>query len=335
MTLFAASFAACAASVSTTTSPPVSTSNGAATAPATADEALAIRWAWTSIGCFVGGPWSEALGARPEDRIAADVVRCRDVVSGPLRAAGDDAAALAAVRGLDPATVQRVVDAIGEEAAGMGERKTPLLTFIRASADAAREAMMARRVSEAIRLDLAAKDGPKATAEMNDGRTALTARSALAALQAIGTDDARVVALILAADHVEAARGLPPAAKLLAASPAFDVVLSTPLPEGAFDYKAGAWLAYVRAAAKAAGHPAELGNNAATNDVERLAFAGVASGFADRFEALVPKVQGAPHDVAAGYAESLRAALADAEAKAKAKVEAKKTTDEAVKKSKQ
>ena len=313
--------------------PPTSSSTSTSIA---ADEGRAVAWAWTSIGCFVGGAWSAGsthAGARPEERLAEGEARCREVVTGPLGGKSDDAPALAAVRGLDAATVARVLDAIGESARGMGARKQPLVALVKATAEAAREAMMARRIAEAIRLDFAAKDEPKATAELKGGQGALIAKGALSTLHALGSDEARLVALILAAEHVEAVRGLPPAAKLLAASPAFDVVLATPLPEGAFEFKPGAWLGYVREAAKASGHPAELGANVPNADVEKAAFAGVAAGFADRFEAVAPKLQGPPRDAAERYAARLRVVLAEFAAKSKAKVDAKKTADDAAKKS--
>ncbi len=297
-----------------------------------ADEARALAWAWTSVGCFVGGPWSELLGARPEDRVVAHRARCREVVTGPLAGKADDDAALDAVRGLDAAAVAKVVDAIDGAAQNMGDRRKALIALVKASADASREAMSARRAAEAIRGDLAVKDGAQATADLRGNSDALTAKAALAALYGLGTDEARLVALVLAADHLESVRGLSPAAKSIIASPAFDVVLGQPLPAGALDPKHGAWLDYVRDAAKAAGHPVDLGPGAATVDLEKAAFAGVVAGFADRFETLAPKLQGAPRAAADAYVKRLRAAVADFDAKAKAKVDAKKTTDDAAKK---
>ena len=299
------------------------------------DQNRARAWASAVIGCFIGGPYSEALGAIGDERTLADLKRCRAVSTGPLGAKEDDEKALAAVRAIDAPTVQRIVEAIKAVSADMGAAQKPLLDLVSATADAAREAMMARRAAEALRVDSSAKDTAKETAETKDKTSTFVEKKGLAALWQLDTPESRVVALILAADHVEAVRGLSPRAKILAASPAFDVVFGVALPAGATDAKPGDWLAYLGAAAKAAGHAPKLEANAPTNEQEQAAFAGVAAGFADRFEAAAAKVSGGElKDVATGYAKRLRAELAEAEAKAKAKAQAKKTTEDAAKKQK-
>lgn len=299
------------------------------TAAATPDPDKAHRWAWSSIACWVGGAWSEALGALGEERVLATVRRCRMVATETLGAKLDDEDALAAVRGLDGKTVDRVVLAI-EQAGSTMPNKAQLIAVVRATADASREAMMARRAAEAVRKDLSAKDNARLEKDVADGANAMTAKDALAKLQSLDAGKlspaAKAIALVLAADHVEAARGLEPREKAMIASPAFEVVFGVARPKG--DFKAGDWLAYVTATAKAAGHAPE--ESASTHDKEQSAFAGVVAGFQDKFEAVGKQLEGGEiKEVVAGYSKRLKSELAEASAKSKAKSDAKAQSDAA------
>lgn len=242
-----------------------------------------------AIGCFVGGAWSEALGALGEERTLATTRRCRMLVTDALGGKPDDTAMLERVRSIDPGAVDPIARAIA--LASRPQERSSAVTFVHAVADAAREALSARRASGAVR---AAKD---AEAALHDAEPALVAKDALAKLHAMGDARARLVALVLAADHLDSARGLPPRGRTLAASPAFSVTLALPPPAD------DAWLPYLRAAAKAAGHP---------GDAEKAAFTGVVRGFADRFEGLAKELPASEErDVALGYAKRVRAKLAD------------------------
>lgn len=300
--------------------------------PPSSDDA-ARGWAYAAIGCWIGGPYSEALGAIGDERTLADSRRCRAVVTGPLGGKDDDEKAIAAVRAMDEGVVKKVHDALAA-----ATKDAALVALLDASAAATREAMMARRAAEALRRDDLAKDAAKSAEELKTQTNALTARDALsklASLQGAYANEAQLFALILAADHVEAARGLEPRAKILAASPGFDVAFSAPLPAGSMDAKPGDWLTYVTAAAKAAGHEVKIDAKATTHDREQAAFSGVAAGFADKIEAIAGKLSdGEPKRVATGYANRLRAELDDAATRAKVKADATKTTDDAAKKTK-
>ncbi len=251
-----------------------------ASASAHVDEHRSLHLTYFAIGCFTGGAWVEALGSLGEERTLAITHRCRMLVTDALGRKPDDVAALAAVRAIDPKAVDAIVAVIADP---------ELVLLTRATADAAREAAAARKIAEALR-----KDG---NGKVDD---ALAAKDALAKLYALKDPTAKLVALVVAADHVESSRGLPSRAKTLAAAPAFEVVFGTARP------KDGEWLPYVAAAAKAGGH-------APTDNTEQSAFAGVVASFADKFEALTKTLPaGEPQEVSVGYAKRLRTQLADA-----------------------
>jgi len=242
-----------------------------------------------AIGCFVGGAWTEALGALGEERTLATTRRCRMLVTDALGAKPDDAATLERVRSIDPSAVEDIGKAI-ERTARPDERAAELAA-LRAVANAAREALDARRAVSNVR---AAKD---AVTALRDAEPTLLAKDGLTKLEALGTPRARLVALVLAADHLDAARGLSPRGKTLAASPAFATLFGLPRPSD------DAWLPYLREAAKAAKHLPK-------DDDEKSAFAGVVRGIADRFDALAKELPPSEErDVALGYAKALRAKL--------------------------
>ncbi len=259
--------------------------SASASASAREDEHRALHITYAAIGCFTGGAWVEALGAIGEERTLATTGRCRMLATDALGAKPEDEAALVAARSIEPNAVEKIVGAVA--------RDPDLVALVRAVASAAREASEARRAAEAVRKD------PKANRD-----DALVAKQGLAQLHALKagrhTATARLVALVLAADHVDSARGLPTRAKVLAASPAFEVIFNVPRPNDA-----EAWVAYVSAAAKAGGHPP-------SDSAEQSAFASVVTSFADKFEAMVKDAPvGEPQDVAAGYAKRLRTELAE------------------------
>ncbi|MGZ3417342.1 MAG: hypothetical protein ACXVEF_11970 [Polyangiales bacterium] len=272
---------------------PASTSAAAAASSSNETEGPApdvdkiTRWTWTTIGCQVGAAWSEALGALGEERVLSTLRRCRTVTSEILGTKIEDEAALRNVRDVDAATLDRIIAKL--EKSGGGE----LAPLVRASAEASREALFARRAAESVR-----KGADLASAEK-----ALSAKEALAKLWARKEKEAKTIALILAADHVEATRGLEGPAKVAVASPAFEVVFGVP--------KQSDWSSYLVAASKAAGHPA---------DDEKSALTGIVAAFAERFEqqgkALGP---GEANDVSWGYARRLRKELKDQQAAASKK----------------
>lgn len=259
------------------------TSASASTAPkpstvpsssVTDDDVLRVtRWENAVLGCFSGGAWMEAVGSIGEERTLATVRRCRTLMTETLGKKPDDEAALAAVRSIDTKAVDGIVAAI-EKSGGQG-------TLVRLYADAAREALAARRAGDAARAGKPA-DEP-----------ALSAKAGLAKLYASSDKNARVAALVLAADHLESARGLDAKTKAVAASPAFEVVFGVPRQD--------TWSAYARAVAKASGHPVE------EQAKEIAVMAAIAASFADKLEALEKQLPASePKEAAGGYAKRLR-----------------------------
>ncbi|MBI2393039.1 MAG: hypothetical protein HYV09_25875 [Deltaproteobacteria bacterium] len=278
------------ASVSPSASP-------SASAPGSAErlkEDHAVHVTYAAVGCFVGGPWSEALGAFGEERTLATTHRCRMLVTDALGKKPDDLAALARVQAIEPEVVDAVVRVI--EKAARPEDRAELVALVPAVADAAREANAARRAATAVR------DAKDADAAIAAGEAALVAKDGLARLWGLPSGPARAVGLVIAADHLESSRALPPRAKVLAASPMFSVLFSLARPATAD----AAWLPYLQQAAKAAGHAPAAGD-------EKAAFVAVALGIADRFAALAKKLPlGEPREAALGYEQRLRAEIATA-----------------------
>jgi hypothetical protein len=232
-----------------------------------------------ALGCFTGGAWMEALGSTGEERTIATTHRCRLLSTDGMGAKPEDDVALAAARAIEPKAVDAIVAKISEP---------ELATLFRLFADAAREAADARKLADSIRKDKNAK--------VDD---ALGKKDALVKLRALNAPMAKVAAMVLAADHVESSRGLPPRAKILTAAPAFETVFNVARPSG------DDWIAYASAAAKA-------GNHAPSDNSEKAAFAGVVATFADKFEALAKEAKGESREVATGYAKRLREELTTA-----------------------
>jgi hypothetical protein len=268
-----------AAPSTSVTAPPSASNETAGPAP---DVEKATRWTWTAIGCQVGVAWSEALGALGEEAVLATLRRCRTISSELLGAKIEDETMLRKVREIDPATLDRIVAKI-EKAGGA------LAPLVKASGDAAREAMLARRAAESVR-----KGGDTPAAEK-----ALSAKDALASLWGRKEKEAKTVALILAADRIEAARGLSGAAKVTTAAPGFEIVFGV-APQSD-------WESYLVAVSKASGH--------AGKD-EKSALAGIVAAFVERFEQQGKAVDpGEAKEVSWGYARRLRKELADANKK--------------------
>jgi hypothetical protein len=245
------------------------------------DETLqAVRWVNAAFGCFSGGSWMEATGSIGEERTLATVSRCRLLMTEVLGKKLDDDAALASVRAIEPAVVDALVAAV--EKSAPPKRRAELVAVVRLYCDAAREALNARKAADAARQGKPLDEA------------AVTAKDALAKLYASKNKRARVASLVLAADHLESARGLDSKGKALTASPTFDVIFGVP--------RMDAWSPYALATAKAAGHPV-------TKDDD--AIPAIATAFAERFEAVANDLRASEaREVAEGYAKRLREELA-------------------------
>src|SRR5262249_34212801 len=153
------------------------------------------------------------------------------IASEILAAKISDETALANVREGDPATVERIVAAIAKAGGELG----PL---VRASAEASREALLSRRAAEKLRKG----------ASLESVEPQLSAKEPLGKRWTRKEKEAQLIALLLAADHVETTHDLPAKAKIAVARPAFEVVFGVS-PAG------DDWAAYVLAVAKKEGHP--------------------------------------------------------------------------------
>jgi hypothetical protein len=261
------------------TAPPSASNDTNGPAP---DIEKATRWTWTAIGCQVGVAWSESLGALGEEAVLATLRRCRTISSELLGAKIGDEAMLQKVRDVDAATLDKIVAQI-QKAGG------ELAPLVKASGDAAREAMLARRAAESVR-----KGGNTSAAEK-----ALSAKDALANLWGRKEKEAKTVALILAADRIETARGLTGAAKVATAAPGFEIVFGVAPTSD--------WESYLVAVSKASGHP---------GTDEKTALAGIVAAFAERFEQQGKAVDpGEAKEVSWGYARRLKKELSDANKK--------------------
>jgi hypothetical protein len=268
-----------AAASGSVTAPPSASNETEGPAP---DLEKAARWTWTTIGCQVGAAWSEALGALGEERVLATLRRCRTISSEILGAKIEDETSLRKVRDIDPATLEQIVAKIQKAGGGLAE-------LVRASGEASREAMLARRAAESVR-----KGESLAGAEK-----ALSAKEALAKLWGRKEKEAKTIALILAADRIEASRGLEGAAKIATAAPGFEIVFGV-APQSD-------WTSYVIAVAKATGR---------TATDEKTALEGIVAAFSERFEQQGKAVDpGEAKEVSWGYARRLRKELADAKQK--------------------
>jgi hypothetical protein len=177
-----------------------------------------------------------------------------------------------------------------------------LATLLRGIADAARETADARRAADAVKDDVEQQPDPTARASQKVAAAPLLRRGeALDALFHLDagpfTEEARAVALLLALDRMEIARGLPKHLKAYAVAGAFTDTFGVPAPDvsdqAAAPIPSGTWLRYLTEVASAAGHgvPADAHD---PQNREPLAWTGVLAGFADKLRANVVRVHGGP-----------------------------------------
>jgi hypothetical protein len=258
----------------------------------------------------VGGPWSEALGAIAEERTLADVARCRQVQTKLLDRPPTDGATLDALRAVDPKMVDAIVAAFEKKAAALpAQAKNQAIAVLRASADAAREALEVRTIAAEIRAKKKADEA---------ATTALGATARLEALHRTDGVEANLVFLVLAADRLEAARGLPPSAKITVAAPAAKLLFGiTPKggPEGGSNDER-AWIDLLVAAGGTAKHPPKLPDTKDPKLQETHAKMLVAAALAEKFDdARKALAKGVVLEVATGYVDRLRTAIANEEQK--------------------
>jgi hypothetical protein len=222
-------------------------------------------WLVEAVGCWLGGVWSDAEGAKEEERINAAKQRCRTLVQRLY--GGDDSVHYEKLRALEQSAIADLsakITAVAQNDAVDKGREQQLIQLLQAIAAAEREAMSARRAANDVKNDIAvvqpsAKrkgDELAAVAPLSEGK----AFEALLRLD-VGdlSHEARVVAILYAVDRMETARGLPTHLKAYAVARPFAALFGAAAPDVRGDasepIKGGIWLRYLTAVAKAAGHP--------------------------------------------------------------------------------
>jgi hypothetical protein len=264
------------------------------------------RWTWGAIACWVGPPWAEALGALGEERGLLTARRCRRVAHEALGVAENDEQALRAMGEVDARTSEAVAAAIASKA----PPSDPRPGLVRAVAEACREGREMRRAAQALRAKGAKLDAGAEEALRDERALTRLGRLELGAR----TPAVRLVALVLAADRVEVARDLPPRARLLATAPALSLVFGVAAPaasaDGADAKVEETYVALLEEAARRGGQSLAPKPGDPLPARARTAGLALAVAFADRFDALVPKLpEREPSRVARGYALRVRQAL--------------------------
>jgi hypothetical protein len=239
-----------------------------------------------TVACWFGGLWGDALGEAAE-RKAMDEMRCLTVSKAVW---GDnDKAHFEELRALTVPAVADVVKKVGPD--------TPAGKELQAFADAQREALDARRAGDKVKRDVA-REPDKLTTDEAAAVGAMASGKALDAL--LETDDgeltheAHALGVLTAMERLDRSRGLPRHLKVYAMGPSVTALFGLAVPAMPNDatqpLPKGAYLTFVAAAAKAAGHP--VPESAKTpKDREAMAWAGVLQGISDK---LKPDVDAIP-----------------------------------------
>lgn len=263
------------------------------------------------VRCWSGGVWGDAAGVPSDERRAATVAVCTDVVRAIYGAA--DYTRLEQLRAFEANTVDDLLAGLGRAkhgTPGVAER----LAFVRALAAAEREGMWARRAADRIKVDLEEeRASTKLTADEVAAARALRQLEALRGLFSLRagryTPDAHALGVLLATDRMQLARGLPKHMKMFAVDGVYAMAFGAlaPLPlDATSPAQPGAWLACLLEGARAAGHPVPT----PIRDVKeqnRVAWAGILDGFADLLRADVTVVTPQLRPLVEGTVRRLRA----------------------------
>jgi hypothetical protein len=173
------------------------------------------------------------------------------------------------------------------------------VALFRDVAAAAREAMLARRAADRVKIDYdAAAVETKLTADEKTAAKVLAQHGALERLVVTpepGTADRRVLGLLLAQDRMEIARGLPKQLKFYALGHVLTTVFDTAPPPSTtlnptMTPSPGTWLVYLSGVAARAGHPVSDAPEVTQSMRETLAWTGIGAGFADRLRSQLPSL---------------------------------------------
>ncbi len=252
-----------------------------------------------AVACWLGGVWSDAEERTIEARGTDADRRCEAFVNHLY--GSYDKTRTERLRGLDAAEVSTLKDKIAAAARAeslSSARVTELGKFIDVVADAEREVTQARRAGDRVKKDIEGeRENGKLTADEADAVAPLSESAAFEALLNVDlgelTSEARAIAVLCAMDRMEIARGLTKHLKVYAVERPYSVFFKVAAPDVPRDahkpLKPGTWLAYLSAAAAAAGH-AVPDRVKAVQDREALAWGGVLVGFADKLRAEIPSL---------------------------------------------
>ncbi len=264
-------------------------------APAGASEPpeAAHRLVIAAAACWFGGVWSDAEGEQDPVKVPANEARCHDLERRIWNGASNKVH-YEQLRALEKDAVADVVARV-DEAAGAdavdAPRREKLVALTLALADAEREVMAARRAADRVKRDLD-HEPVKLSGDEVDAVVPLRQNTKLEALLQFDagslSKEGHALGLLCALDRVELARGLPRHLKLYAVADEFHFLFGVDIPKAPQDATTplvpGAWLAFLRATAIAAGHGPPP-TAATPREVDALAWAGMLQGFSDKLAA--------------------------------------------------
>ncbi len=302
---FAFGFALALAACSSATAPvPPTVPTSSVEVPAMGSARLLVTM---TNGCWFGRMWLDALGEQPP------VERCRRVLETVYGAV--DHHRLERLRALEP----NEVAALGSRIVRIAEREhadaRAIAKLYEMSAQVQLETMMARRAADRVKMDVAGiREPSRRLIDEADAVSQLRASGALARALTDTTGDAaldaelRIVGLLCATDRMSDARDLPKHMKVYAVSGPLELIFKVRAPEPPADVrqplKAGKWLEYLTAVARAAKHP--VPDTARFIEQKELAaWGGVLAGFADALRAEAEGASGEAQRVALGASTRL------------------------------
>jgi hypothetical protein len=248
-----------------------------------------------AAACWLGGLWSDAVGERANHRATGIRDRCLDVVES----VGDASkVSYYPLRAVDAETVGYLAEHV-RDVAEHDEHDAPhakeLGSLLMKIADASRDSVRARRAADDVKTWY---DSSATTEDRNDRKidAAPHLRESrglheLFAYRGPYAADARAIALLLAIDRMEIARGLPKHLKVYAVEGALKDVFGADPPElserASDPIPTGTWLGYLSAVANKAGHPVPS-EYQKPEYREPFAWIGTLEGLADRLRPLQP-----------------------------------------------
>ena len=254
----------------------------------------AHRLVVATVACWLGGVWSDAEGASEDARAADADRRCHEFLT---RLYGSDDKIrferLRAVEAVEVSELKGRILAVARGDAVDAARETQLAKLLDAVADAEKETMEVRRAGDRVKRDIEGeRERTKLTADEVAAVAPLSESTAFDALLTLSvgdlTHEARALAVLLAMDRMETARGLTKHLKVYAVERPYSALFGVALPDVPKDaqkaLKGGAWLSYLTAVASAAGHPVP-DKTKSLPDRELLAWGGTLDGLADKLRA--------------------------------------------------